>query len=120
MKAVVKFASILAVIGINSLVAQGYNANYSQNSSNPTLKPATAQYDQMTDSDVDLARKIRTALKSDGSLSDNAKYIRLSVQNGLVTLSGSLTPQERAKVESIVRKIEGIRSINNNINNNPQ
>lgn len=84
---------------------RNYNDTYgSQNGNN-----------QETVSDQEINRKIKEALDS-GWFSSGFKNVSYDVNNGNVTLRGSVDTQENKKqVEDNVRNINGVRQVNNQI-----
>lgn len=60
------------------------------------------------ESDVEMTRKIRSAVTDDNSLSTNAQNVKIITQNGKVTLRGPVNnQQERNKILSTAKKIAG-------------
>lgn len=94
---------------------------------------ATTEYDQRTDrddknpnynkgyvSDQDISKKIHDAIGS-GWFSKGYENVSFEVYNGNVLLKGSVdTLEDKKKVEDEVRKIDGVRQINNQISVNPK
>ena len=63
-----------------------------------------------------LLARIQEAIRSDSSLSDNAKHINIFVLNGDVTLRGVVdNDEERRIIESIVRRQTGVKNIDNRL-----
>ena len=85
---------------------KNYNNSYSsQNSDN-----------QRTTSDQEINKKIHDTLSS-GWFSKGFQNVSFDVNNGIVNLRGSVdTLENKNKVEESVRKIEGVRYVNNQIN----
>ena len=91
-----------------------------QNSSSNTNmipKPADASSsDQEQVTDDDILRKIRSAIKNDPSLSSDAKNLRVMVNYGSVTLSGTVNGKaEKAKVEQLAKKVAGVKAVANRV-----
>lgn len=76
------------------------------------LKPAT--HDRVGDEQI--AKSIRTALKTDYTLSDSARNIQVSVNSGKVTLNGVVNSDaEKAKIEAMAKQENGATSVINNL-----
>ena len=74
-----------------------------------------ADQNQKTVSDQDIQRKVHNALSS--WFSNEYKNVSFDVNNGVVTLRGTVnTEEEKRKAEDSVRKIDGVRQVNNQIN----
>ncbi len=59
-------------------------------------------------SDARMAQQVRDALAKETALSSQAKTLRVSSNNGSVTVSGTVAnEQERSKVESVARQAAG-------------
>ena len=72
--------------------------------------------DFLTWKDDDIAQKIRWAIRDDKSLSPLAKSAEVSVKNYNVTLTGTVSSEdEKSKVASIARQVDGVKSISNNL-----
>lgn len=75
---------------------------------NPTMNAAISN-DAVT-------TRVKNALKNDGALSNSAKNIQVSVQDGKVTLSGvALNEAEKTKVETMVKQINGVKTVINRL-----
>jgi osmotically-inducible protein OsmY len=65
-------------------------------------------------SDQELQKKVKDALTS--WFSNDFKDVRPNINNGVVTLSGQVnTVEDKRKAEETVRKVEGVRQVNNQI-----
>lgn len=86
------------------------NDNMGRNIGDRNSKPLAAGDQADTEYDKEITQRIRQAIMSDESLSPNARTIKISTSNGVVTLRGHvLNPKER---EAIARKLNNIRGIN--------
>lgn len=66
--------------------------------------------------DDSIMQSIQTALQNDSTLSETAKNITISVNNGVVTLSGNVAnAAEKARIESMAQ-VSGVTSVTNQIN----
>lgn len=75
----------------------------------------SSNYSQMSNSDQQIAQRIRDAIGS-GWFTKGYQNVNFDVNNGLVTLRGNVENRDDLKkVEDHVRKIEGVRQINNQI-----
>lgn len=97
------------------------NQPYTQpsNLTNPSrlqsyVDPRTGKYMAWTDDEM--AQKIRWAIRDNKNISSLAKTTEVSVKNNNVTLTGTVVDEaEKNKIASIVRQIQGVKSISNNI-----
>ncbi|HET7626042.1 MAG TPA: BON domain-containing protein [Verrucomicrobiae bacterium] len=66
--------------------------------------------------DQTLAQQITQDLRSDSSLSSALSQVRISLENGKVTLQGSVPNEQKKKdIESAVQKISGVSSVDNQL-----
>jgi osmotically-inducible protein OsmY len=66
--------------------------------------------------DQALAQRIASSLREDSSLAATAPNITVEVNNGTVTLKGSVnSQQQRSDIESKVRNITGVTQVVNNL-----
>jgi sporulation protein YlmC with PRC-barrel domain len=69
-----------------------------------------------TESDRELAGRVRTALTSDASISTAGKNIRVMADNGTVTLRGAVDSQrEKDDIEAKAKNIAGVNKVHNEI-----
>lgn len=112
----------------NAMANQNANANSNANT-NTKRAPTRAEYEKNKQTYAEeaksLGRKIGTGL-DDGWLWTKTRFdlaaaddlkdstINVDVQNGVVTLNGSVdNPQQRAKAEAIAKAVEGVKSVKN-------
>jgi hyperosmotically inducible periplasmic protein len=70
-------------------------------------------------SDRALTQKVRQALLNDNTLSSTVKTIRISTDNGTVTLRGTvLTDSEKTRIANKVRMISGVKDVENDLDVN--
>ncbi len=65
-----------------------------------------------------LAEKVTSALQSDSTLSPSASRVQViaDAEEGKVTLTGTVaTASEKTQIESITRRVDGVRSVFNNL-----
>lgn len=66
--------------------------------------------------DQALAQRIASSLREDSTLAETAPNITVEVNNGTVTLKGSVnSQQQRSDIESKVRNITGVTQVVNNL-----
>jgi hyperosmotically inducible protein len=66
--------------------------------------------------DLDITQKIRKAVMGDGSLSFNAKNVKIITQNGKVTLRGPVSSNaERSSIQAAAQKVAGAGNVDNQI-----
>lgn len=69
-----------------------------------------------TESDRKIAQELRQAIMADRSLSNDAKNISISVNNGVVTLRGVVyNSQEKNTIEKKISSIRDIKRVDNQI-----
>lgn len=67
-----------------------------------------------TESDHMLAQSVRQALANDNALPFGARDIQVGVRDGKVRLSGYVTTEEeRERAERCVRRVDGVRAVDN-------
>lgn len=68
------------------------------------------------ETDLTITQKIRQAVMSDGSLSFNAKNVKIITVGGKVTLRGPVnSAEERATIEAAARRVAGATSVDNQL-----
>ncbi len=66
--------------------------------------------------DESLANTIRTAFQSDTTFSPLVRVVEIRTQNGEVTLVGFVSSEdEKARLEALTKRINGVSTINNNL-----
>lgn len=81
---------------------------------------ATSSSQSNSESDVKLAAAVRRSLTKDSSLSVSAHNVKVIARNGAVTLRGPVKSEdERARVESNVRSVEGVSEVTNELEVKP-
>lgn len=69
--------------------------------------------------DIKVSQDVRQALMKDSSLSANAQNISVITNEGVVTLKGNVnSAKDKANVESVVKKVAGVKSVDNQLNVN--
>jgi hypothetical protein len=128
---------VIAGLATTALLSADYNSNqYAPNSQsygnqnnpsslnrptnyNPNARNSNFQANPNNNlyvSDQSILQTIRSTLKDDKSISDDAKNVEIAVNNGAVTLTGSVdSDNDKARIEAITRQINGVNKINNNI-----
>lgn len=67
-------------------------------------------------SDEDIAKKVREALSKNSRLATDGKHIEVSVVNGKVTLTGTVTSNaEKSIAESTARNTSGVTTVSNQL-----
>lgn len=92
------------------------NQQYNQQPSNQTFYNTDEQRgNNRATSDQEINKNIKNALGS-GWFSKGYERVTFDVNNGIVTLRGTVDTQEnKNKIEESIKKIEGVRQINNQI-----
>lgn len=79
-------------------------------------KGVTALDQPNNQADIDLAAAVRSAIVDDESLSTSAKNVTLVAAAGHVTLRGTVaSADDKARVESIVSRVAGVKRVTNQI-----
>lgn len=97
------------------VLSTGVYANYysNQNTSSPSYTNQ-ANYGNPGISDQELAKKVRD--KVDSAWSSKYDQISVFVNNGMVTLQGSVpTWKDKDNIEKAIRNLEGVRGLNSHI-----
>jgi osmotically-inducible protein OsmY len=67
-------------------------------------------------SDTEITARVKKNLMTESSLSSSAKMISVTTNNGVVTLNGTVASREEsARVLRIVRNVQGVISIDNQL-----
>lgn len=87
-----------------------------------SVDPKSSYDDQSTNnytnqnSDAQTTMRVKNALMNDSSLSQNARYINVDTNNGIVTLSGYVSSKEESyAIERKVKTVNGVRKVNNQL-----
>lgn len=97
-------------------------------SSNPTHETATAParanqefyINSQTPADTTLAQSIRQALLANGASFQDYRNIRISANNGVVTVNGSVANQDQKdRISTILNNLTGVKQVNNQIEVRP-
>jgi hyperosmotically inducible periplasmic protein len=90
--------------------------NSKRNSSEQNKNTNTAEKQSNTKDDLALTQKIRQAVMKDGSLSINAKNIKIIAQDGKITLKGPVdTQQEKDAIAVKAEEIAGKDQVDNQL-----
>lgn len=95
-----------------------YSSSTSDESSttSSSITAPTAGQEGLSESDRTLTTQVQGLLKNEGTVAVIAPNIQIMAQNGTVTLSGSVkSDQEKQRMESTVRSIPGVVSVNNRL-----
>ena len=69
-----------------------------------------------TKEDIDVTATIRKALMDDGSLSTNARNVKIITRDGVVTLRGPVeNAQEKVAIARTAQSVAGVRRIDNQL-----
>ena len=138
-----KIVAVLALVSISSLYAGPYEETYPQarryrsyqadsnkssqvsqpvRTQTPTATPiqyATPSVPQNSISDQTITSNISSSLNSN-MYGGGFRDVKYKVVNGNVRLTGSVdTLEYKSKVESIVKRVDGVREVDNQITVNP-
>jgi hyperosmotically inducible periplasmic protein len=90
--------------------------NTKQNSSEENKNTETAEKQSNSKDDLALTQKIRQAVMKDGSLSMNAKNVKIIAQDGNITLKGPVdSQQEKDTIGTAAGEIAGKDKVDNQL-----
>src|SRR5580692_10081747 len=90
--------------------------NTKRNSSEQNKNTETAEKQSNSKDDLALTQKLRQAVMKDGSLSMNAKNVKIIVRDGKVTLRGPVDSQkEKETIDAEAAQIVGKDQLNNEL-----
>ena len=90
--------------------------NTKQNSSEQNKNTETAEKQSNSKDDLALTQKIRQAVMKDGSLSMNAKNVKIIAQDGKITLKGPVdSQQEKDTIGAAAGEIAGKDKVDNQL-----
>jgi hypothetical protein len=76
----------------------------------------SANIQASSDSDRTLGRQILREVRTDSSLSGMMSGVKFAIDNGKVTLTGSVRSEEQKKnIETSVKKVTGVSSVENQL-----
>jgi osmotically-inducible protein OsmY len=68
------------------------------------------------EADRTITQNIRRAVTADGSLSTNAKNVKIITNNGTVTLRGPVkSEKEKAEIEAKAKQVAGVKGVDNQL-----
>ena len=68
------------------------------------------------ETDAHLAESVRKAIAADMALSYDARNVRVTADDGVVTLRGTVASEdERSRIEALARNCAGVRSVDNEV-----
>ena len=90
--------------------------NTKRNSSEQNKNTDTAEKQSNSKDDLALTQKVRQAVMKDGSLSMNAKNVKIIAQDGKITLKGPVdSQQEKEKIGTEAGEIAGKDKVDNQL-----
>ena len=90
--------------------------NTKRNSSEQNKNTDTAEKQSNSKDDLALTQKVRQAVMKDGSLSMNAKNVKIIAQDGKITLKGPVdSQQEKDKIGTEAGEIAGKDKVDNQL-----
>ncbi len=93
------------------------NRDSDRNSNGYSNKKECESKDQSDSSDWAITARVKKAIMTDGSLSASAKFVSVTTNNGVVTLSGNVPSKEESKrIVNIVKSVRGVSSVDNQMN----
>jgi hypothetical protein len=76
----------------------------------------TYTYPTVSGTDRDIAERVRAALEKKQTLTNGARGIQVSVENGKVTLTGSVkSNSEKSLAQTTARNVSGVTTVNNQL-----
>ncbi len=105
---------LLAVLSTTAILSADPYSGYS-NHPNYYLSDNASTNQMRSTSDQEIAKNVSDALSS-GWLSKGFEKVSFDVNNGVVVLSGSVgSIDDKSKIEDQIKKIKGVRQVNNQI-----
>lgn len=106
--------SIAPVLQANTTAPNADNTE--QNKYEGTPERPTADQQSNDPKDIELARKIRSLVVKDKSLSVNAHNIKIITHSGAVVLKGPVeSTTELQRIENLAHSVDGVRIITNQL-----
>lgn len=100
----------------SNLPSTNANQPYTQPSNLPTSYNEAREKKFWAMSDDELAQKIRWSIRDDKSLSDLGKSAEVTVKDKNVSLTGTVSSDdEKNRIATIARQVQGVKSVSNNI-----
>jgi len=66
--------------------------------------------------DWEITTKVKSALLSDSTLSASARFVSVTTNNGVVTLTGNVhSSEESRRIERKVKSVTGVRKVDNQL-----
>jgi hyperosmotically inducible protein len=114
---------VVLLFGSGLLFSQepGKSDNTRVNKRDRDSEQVTADQQKQNSSDVELTRKIRSAITKDKSLSTYAHNVKIITQNGTVTLKGPVRSEQESKaIESKAAEVAGASNVKNQLDIAPE
>lgn len=74
------------------------------------------QQEVQSNPDLQISMKIKSVVMSDSNLSAAARFVSVSTQDGVVTLTGTVSSENDSHMlESKVKSITGVKEVNNQL-----
>lgn len=91
-------------------------SNDMPSSGSSSMRGAVMSDQGMTEADRNLNNSIRGALNADSSMSVAARDVRMSTDNGVVTLHGTVaTEKEKSDIEAKLQRLVGVKNVKNEL-----
>lgn len=124
---IVAMAFLSSASGESAVYTKNYNSQANSSSSsrntswsdtkNLTNSKYTSTSENTPASDEHIAKKIRWLLHNDASLSNESKTVQVNVNGGKVRLTGAVNnADDKNKIESLVKQVNGVTSVSNELN----
>jgi hyperosmotically inducible protein len=111
-----QFRIVAASLVCSTMLMNAQADNTKRNKRDRDPGAVTADQQGESESDREMTRKIRQAVTDDGSLSTNAKNIKIVTRDGRVTLRGPVNSEdEKRKVEKFAVSVAGQANVTNQI-----
>jgi hyperosmotically inducible protein len=71
---------------------------------------------QEASSDWEITTKVKASILSDSSVSGSARFVSVTTNNGVVTLTGNVPSQADAnRIVKITKNVDGVQSVDNQL-----
>ncbi len=92
------------------------DAGYDSRRDDPYCPPDSRYNSNEENPDWQITTKVKAALMSDSVLSASARFVSVTTNNGVVTLTGTVHSRDEARhIERKVQSVAGVRKVDNQL-----
>ena len=111
---------MLILLATFVIAACNHSNEYAYQDSTRSYKSNYPAADGVQIPDWQITTKIKAALISDDQLSASSKFISVTTNDGVVTLTGNVpTREDSRRAEALVKGVKGVRKVDNQLTINP-